>query len=293
MHNPYSLNKKLVRSAFDRSASRYDEVAILQHDIGQQLLERLDFILMEPQRILDLGAGTGICSAALAKKYKKAQTIALDLAPNMLREAKKRRGWFSKQSFLCADAEYLPLVDHSVDLIFSNFAIQWCGDLDQLFSEVRRVLRPGGLLMFSTLGPDTLKELRQSWQKTDDDIHVNAFMDMHDIGDGLLRSQLSDPVMDAATYTLTYKDTRALMSDLKVLGAHNVNQGRSHGLTGRQRIKTMTQHYEKFRQQDGLLPASYEVIFGLAWAPDEKQTVQRRQADGSITVPIKSFLTKK
>lgn len=268
----YQLDKRQVRAAFDRAASRYDGAAVLQREVGTRLQERLDVIRLQPTRILDLGCGTGVMSRELARRYKKAEVIGLDLAPSMLAQARKRKGWFSKQRFVCADAERLPLADDSVDMILSNVTIQWCSDLDALFAECRRVLRPGGMLMFSTLGPDTLKELRASWQTVDGYSHVNAFIDMHDIGDAMVRSRLADPVMDVETITMTYGDVMTLMRDLKQIGAHNVTAGRPAGMTGRQRLARLRDAYEQFRR-DGVLPASYEVVYGHAWVSEQKQTI--------------------
>ena len=199
--------------------------------MAERLLERLDYVRLQPQLILDLGSGTGFCTAALSRRYKKARVMALDIAPSMLQQARNKLSRMEKffnnrQRFVCADADYLPLKDQSVDLVVSNLTLQWCPDLDQTFAEIRRVLKPDGLFMFSTLGPDTLKELRRSWQSVDANIHVHTFIDMHDVGDALLRTQFADPVMDMETITMTYKDARTLMHDLKSLGAHNASAAR-------------------------------------------------------------------
>jgi len=282
------LEKRRVRDSFDRAAERYDDVAVLQREVGHRIIERLELVRMEPVTILDVGAGTGVFCSALSRRYKKARIIALDLSPRMLATARSRRGlfhrgWFNKQSFVCGDAEQLPLADHSVDLVFSNLTIQWCADLDRTFHEFRRVLKPGGLLMFSTLGPDTLKELRESWRAVDDDVHVHEFLDMHDVGDALLRAGLADPVMDAERFTLTYPDANQLMRELKILGAHNAATERRHGLTGKARLKKMAQAYERYRHE-GLLPASYEVVYGHAWVAT---------ANNAVSIPVESLLSRK
>jgi malonyl-CoA O-methyltransferase len=282
-----TLEKRRVRDSFDRAAECYDDVAVLQREVGQRIIERLDVIKFSPATILDVGSGTGVFAGALAKRYKKTHVIALDLSPRMLVTARKRRsllqrGWLNRQDFVCGDAEQLPIADHSIDLLFSNLAIQWCVDLDKTFGEFKRVLKPGGLLMFSTLGPDTLKELRESWRAVDDDVHVHEFIDMHDVGDALLRAGLADPVMDVERFTLTYTDAFQLMRELKILGAHNAATERHHGLTGKARLQKMAQAYEDYRR-DGLLPASYEVVYGHAWAAVEK----------AVTIPIESLLTRK
>lgn len=283
----YQIDKTKVRAAFDQAAAHYDEVAVLQREVGARLLERLELIKLQPRTILDLGAGTGLLTKQLAKRYGKAQVIALDLAPAMLQEAQKHTGWFSKQRFVCGDAESLPLADDSVDMIFSNLTVQWCQDLDRAFRECYRVLRPGGLLLFSTLGPDTLKELRASWQSVDGYSHVNAFIDMHDIGDALIRARLADPVMDVERITLTYGKVMDLMRDLKTLGAHNLTDGRARGLTGKQRLAAMIEAYESYRE-NAMLPATYEVVYGHAWSPQQKQPGHRDES-GAFHFPLRDL----
>ncbi len=255
-----------MRRSFSRAADSYDEVAELQREVGRRMLERLDLEKLQPKQVLDLGAGTGVATDALIRKYPKAKVLALDFAMPMLRLARKKGPLFRRPQCLCADQELLPLATQSVDLIYSNVALQWCTDLEQTFGELYRVLRPGGLLMFSTFGPDTLTELRQAWSEADGYPHVSSFLDMHDLGDALLRARFSDPVMDVDRITLTYGEVSGLMRDLKLLGAHNANSGRSKGLTGKGRILAMKAAYERFRRE-GLLPASYEVVYGHAWAP--------------------------
>ena len=267
-----TIDKLQARRAFNRAATTYDAVAELQYEIGDRLIERLDYVRLQPARILDLGAGTGFFSAALLKRYRKADIVALDVAENMLRQVQARGGWFRKPRCVCADAETLPFADDSFQLIFSNLMLQWSVDLEKTFMELRRVLAPGGLLMFTTFGPDTLMELRASWEKVDGFTHVNSFIDMHDVGDSLVNTRWADPVMDSERITVTYRELDRLMQDLKQIGAHNVTRGRPAGLTGRRRMQQLAEAYEQFRE-DGVLPASYEVVYGHAWTPVNKQSV--------------------
>lgn len=266
------LDRAAIRRSFAAAADQYDAFAFLQREVGTRMLERLDYILAEPKVILDLGAGTGEHTAALAKRYPRALTYGLDLAEPMLKKMRKRSSWRRPLRPVCADLQALPFADNSVDLIFSSLAMQWCEELEQAFTEFRRVLRPGGFILFSTFGPDTLTELRQSWAAVDTKEHVHNFIDMHIVGDAMLQAGLAEPVMDVENLTLTYNKVHDLMRELKGIGAHNVAHDRPRGLTGRQRLQAFEQAYEKFRC-NGVLPASYEVVYGHAWAPVGEQTV--------------------
>ncbi|WP_295457307.1 malonyl-ACP O-methyltransferase BioC [uncultured Thiodictyon sp.] len=277
------IDKQRARRAFERAAPGYDAAALLQREIADRLLERLDYVRLEPQRILDLGAGTGYAVDALQRRYRKARVIALDFAHPMLLQARRRGRWWRRPLCLCAQAEQLPLADGAVDLIVSNATFQWCNDLGLAFTECLRVLRPGGLLMFTTFGPDTLKELRLAWSTVDGYSHVSPFPDMHDVGDALVRARFADPVMDMERLTVTYTQLAELMADLKGIGAHNATGQRPRGLTGRRRLAAVAAAYELERQADGRLPASYEVVYGHAWAPAQKPVA------GGIGVPISAI----
>lgn len=282
--NPFRLDKRLLRVAFERAASDYDKVALLQREVGRRLLERLELVRVTPALILDAGAGTGHGSTALARRYKEARVLALDIAHAMLVQARRHRAWFRKQRFVCGDIESLPLANRSVDMVFSNLSLQWCGDLDRVFEEFQRVLKAGGLLIFSTFGPDTLKELRASWAQVDGYNHVNAFLDMHDIGDALLRARFSGPVVDIEHFTLTYPSLGRLMRELKALGAHNVMAGRRTTLSGKGRFATLERAYERYRNSEGRLVATFEVVYGHGWAAAESP-VQRPGA-GVARIPL-------
>jgi malonyl-CoA O-methyltransferase len=289
MSDPFELDRDRVRRSFDKAAGEYDEVAVLQREVGERLMQRYDYITLKPAQIMDLGCGTGAALEPLARRFRGAEMIAVDFAQGMLDRTPGRVGgrWpFGRRvQQVCAEAEALPLPDASVDLVHSNLMLQWCDDLPRVFAEVRRVLRPGGLFSFTSFGPDTLKELREAWRQVDDQVHVNRFADMHDVGDALVYSGLAEPVMDAEIISLRYAKVYDLMRDLKSLGARNANQGRPRGLAGRSRLRALEQAYEPFRE-DGSLPASYEIIYGHCWGAAPKQSTG---ADGSIAIPISSI----
>lgn len=280
----FGIDKQGVRSSFERAASEYDRVAVLQREVGDRLLDRLELIKLEPGCILDLGAGTGYISRSLIKHYRGARVVALDIAPAMLLQVRRQSGWWRRPGLVCGDIERLPFADRSVELILSNLTLQWCNDLDATFAEFRRVLKPGGALLFTTFGPDTLRELRASWSGVDDYSHVNSFLDMHDVGDALVRAGLADPVLDVERFRLTYAEVRGLVQDLKTLGAHNVTAGRPRGLTGRGRWQHMRKAYEQYRNE-GVLPATYEVIYGHAWVTESPA----RSTDTEAKVPLSAL----
>jgi malonyl-CoA O-methyltransferase len=283
LKDPYRIDGGQVRRSFGRAAASYDAAAVLQTRVRDELLGRLDVVRLEPSAVLDLGAGTGHAAAALRRRYRSSQVVAIDLALGMLAEAAGRQTLLRRFRRVCADAASLPLRDASVELIVSNLMLQWCNDPDAVFAECRRVLKPGGLFTFTTFGPDTLVELRRAWAAADGLAHVNRFIDMHDLGDALLRAGLVEPVMDVERYTLTYETAADLMHDLKAIGAHNANAGRPRGLTGKGAFARMTDTYETYRRE-GRLPATYEVVYGQAWSPVEVR--RTKGLPGETVVPI-------
>ena len=265
------IDKRAVRRSFDRAAPTYDAAAVLQHEVCKRSLERLDFIRHAPRCILDAGCGTGNAWQGLGARYPAARMLALDIAPGMLRQARAGLSWHRRllrrgPQTVCGDLERLPLAGGSIDLVWSNLALQWVNELPRAFVEMRRVLAPGGLFLFTTFGPDTLKELRAAQADTDGHPHVSRFIDMHDIGDMLVEAGFADPVIDMETFTLTYDDARAVMRDLKAIGAHNAAENRPSTLSGKQWLAAVERNYENFRRE-GKLPATFEVIYGHAWRP--------------------------
>jgi malonyl-CoA O-methyltransferase len=298
--DPPDLDRAQVRRTFERAAATYDEAAVLQREIGQRMADRLGFVRMQPETILDAGCGTGVALGELHARYPDARLIGLDLALNMTLAARDRAGvaMRSARSLLgrvlgplapareihpwciCGDIASLPIKPASIDLVWSNLTLQWVCDPQKAFAECRRVLRVGGLLSFTTFGPDTLKELRVAFLAADRATHVGRFIDMHDLGDMLVHAGFADPVMDMETLTLTYGDAIGLMRDLKAIGAHNVTAGRPRGMMGRQRWQRMLAALETTRR-DGRLPASFEVVYGHAWKPEPRMT-----DDGSAIIHL-------
>lgn len=276
--------KSHVRRAFERAAKTYDEAAVLQREVCARLLEHLDPIRLAPRRAVDLGCGTGHALDALAKRFPAAAVVGIDIAPAMLARARSRSRWWQRvlgarqPALVCADAERLPLASASVDLVFSNLALQWC-EPSRVFAEAARALTADGLILFSTFGPDTLGELRAAFAEADGAPHVNGFVDMHDLGDALVHAGFADPVMEMERITVEYDSVIAIARDLKALGAVNSLPARARGLPGRRRWQRMTDAYERFRR-GGVLPATWEVVYGHAWKVPPKRLADGRQVIG-------------
>jgi malonyl-CoA O-methyltransferase len=274
--------RQAIRAAFEKAAPSYDEAAFLQQEIGRRLDEKLDIMKLNPQRILDAGCGTGFALPLLNRRYPDAGLVGLDLAHAMLAEARKRLpkpsllervgGLFAARHapLACGDISRLPFARDSFDLAWSSLALQWLDEPEAVFTEMRRVLRPGGLLLFATFGPDTLKELRAAFAGLDGYGHVNRFIDMHDLGDALIHAGFGNPVMEMEHITLTYTDLKGLLRDLKGIGAQTVLGSRREGLMGRREWQRLNENYERFRHE-ARLPATYEVIYGHAWVGDKSQ----------------------
>ena len=283
------LDRASLRRDFDRAAATYDSAAVLQREVAQRMAERLGIVRLEPAAILDAGCGTGEALGELQARYPRARLVGLDLAYAMLQAARRRDlvlragarplmrrllGAFAaaargRPALICGDVCRLPLAARSVDLVWSNLTLQWVDELPLAFSEFHRILSVGGLLTFTTFGPDTLRELRSAFASVDRSAHVHRFLDMHDVGDMLVHAGFADPVMDMELMTMTYADAGALMHDLRTIGAQNARADRRRGLTGRRRWQMMLAALEEFRR-DGRLPASFEIIYGHAWRPESR-----------------------
>jgi malonyl-CoA O-methyltransferase len=285
--DPRDVDPRAVRRAFARAAKTYDGVAVLQREVAARMLSRLDVVKLAPAVILDAGCGTGEGSIELAARYPEARVVGFDLAEPMARAARDRAmrnrslyqrllapmgaGRRAPAQFVCADLNALPFSPQSFDVAWSNLALQWVNDLPRVLLELRRCLRVGGLLTFTTFGPDTLKELRAAFAAADAHPHVSRFVDMHDIGDMLVAAGYADPVMDMEYVTLTYATPRALMQELKLLGATNASRGRARGLTGRRRFDRAVAGLQALAVE-GRIPATFEVVYGHAWKVPPRRT---------------------
>lgn len=265
----HRFDLRRLKRSFGAAAERYTEIAVLQRQVETRLLDQLDYLENKrPARILDVGAGPGWASGAMKKRWPASEVIALDLALPMLRQVPRHTRFWRPIRRLCAEATHLPLADASIDMIFSNLCLQWVSDLPLALAEFRRVLREGGLLLFTTFGPDTLIELREAYlQAGESDPPLSPFAAIQQIGDALMAAGFRDPVLDRERFTLTYPQVSALLRELRAIGAGDARLRRSRGLGGKDRQARMIAAYESQRRSDGSLPSSWEVINAMAWAP--------------------------
>jgi len=261
-----------ISKAFNQQATEYEFAAKVQQEIGTRLLERLQYINMKPERILDLGCGPGNFSRELTLIYPKAQIIGLDLAYTMLVQAKKKQNWRRKWPLVAADMQHLPFASGMFDMIFANQVVHWGNPLARVFRELNRVMKVNGCLMFTTLGPDTFKELRQAWSAVNHYAHVNEFTDMHDIGDCLMSEQFLEPVMDMELLAVHYESLPKLLRALKAQGVKNINPARNQGLTGIISWKKFEHNYASMQTEKGKYPLTYEVVYGHAWKGEQRKT---------------------
>jgi malonyl-CoA O-methyltransferase len=290
--DPLALDPRAVRMHFARAAATYDQAAVLQREVGARMAERLDIVKLAPAAILDAGCGTGEALPELAARYPDARQVAVDVALPMLAMARVRaherrslldrllgplrRSGTAPGLLVCGDIAALPFATGSFGLVWSNLALQWVSDLRQALAEFHRVLEVGGLLMFTTFGPDTLRELREAFVAADGQPHVGRFVDMHDVGDLLVHAGFAEPVMHMEMITLTYADAAALVRDLKAIGATNALRGRGRGLMGPARWRRALAALDALRADapDRRIPATFEVVYGHAWKVAPRRTVE-------------------
>lgn len=258
--------KSWVGRSFSKAAEGYDAVAGLQRQVGDRLVTRLRELSIVPHSLLDLGAGTGYCTARLAEQFPHADLLALDIALGMLRMLDRRNGLRGRIRRVCGDGEFLPLRGGCMDVIFSNLALQWCADLPGALAEFKRILRPGGAVLFSTFGEATLRELRDAWARVDDYSHVNAFVSRKNMVHALEDAGFRDFAVISERRVLSYPGVEALLRELKGLGAHNVTANRPRHLTGKGSYRRMLDAYAP-QGAEGRVEASFEVLYAQARLP--------------------------
>jgi malonyl-CoA O-methyltransferase len=277
-------NTRVVRRTFDRLAGLYDGHAALEQEVAKRLLQRLEFHRLSPQRIVDLGCGTGQASAGLKNKFRKAQVIGLDSSRAMLAQMRRRSRFLRPLKAVCADFSALPLADQSSELLYSNLALQWCPDLVSLFAEFRRILVPGGMLLFSSFGPDSLGELRTAWSDAEETAQTAEFTDMLEVGDALMAAGFQEPVMDTERITLSYPDIDSLICELQATGTSGFLHGRNSMQEAKDRLEMA---YQPFRV-DSKYPVTYQIIYGTAFGPQEGQPRKTPQGD-FVTFSVESL----
>ena len=279
-------DRRAALKGFARAASTFDDMDVIHSEARSRMLDRLPFFELKPRRVLDLGSATGKGTVELATLYPTAQVVAIELSTPMAGKTRSRCASLSGVTSLVGNAEQLPLLDDTVDLIFANLLLPWC-DPQVVFQEAARVLSDGGLMVFTTVGPDTFQEIRRAWAEIDEHVHVHGFMDMHDLGDIAARAGLTEPVMDVDRLRLTYRHRERLFEDLKATGATNVAFGRRLQLTGPGRWQSFCAQLEAYRVE-GQLSISVELIFGLVWG----LASSIKSYDKTVSIPIEEITQK-
>lgn len=267
------INSHQVRKSFTRASSHYDDHAVLQREIGDRLDAHLNFVKMQPKRVLDIGCGTGYFSRLLRQRYKKSELWMLDVSGSMLEQAKlqqtRRFPWQGKNHYVQADAQALPFDSGQFDLVTSNLTMQWVIDPHKMMQEMRRVLAPQGMILFSTFGRRTLIELRQCLATLKASGNMLAFPDVTSLGNSLQSLALEDPVSDSDLFTLEYPDVMALVRELKGMGASSsAIQHRQKGLYGRRLLRQLAEEYT-YANEKGGVNASFEALYAQAWYKKE------------------------
>ena len=274
-----------MRRRFDRAASDFDDADFVHTVTRDGLLARLEPLLLSAETILDLGSAAGATGRLLRSRFKRAHVVSFDLSHAMLGVARKNKPWLSRAGFVQGDAHQLPFADATFDLVVSNQLLPWMAEPQPVFEQVSRVLKKGGVFAFATLGPDSLREVEQAWVTVDDLPHVNCFPDMHDIGDGLVRAGLADPVLDIDRLSISYDDADRLFADLTRAGARNALANRDRGLVGKSRFQAMTRALTTARS-DGKIMLNLELVYGHCWGSGPKNDPENYQFDAN-RIPLR------
>jgi malonyl-CoA O-methyltransferase len=258
------LNRRDVQRRFDRAAAAFDEADFVHAVTRQGILTRLEPVRLDASRILDLGAATGAAAIPLRHQYGRAHVVSFDLSQRMLQRCASKRRWWSRTAEVQGDAACLPFLDNCFDLVFANLLLPWIDTPATVLEEVARVLRPGGVFAFATLGPDSLLQLGRAWARIDSGPHVNRFLDMHDIGDALVRAGLSAPVLDVDHLAVRYDDPQKLFRDLTASGARNALQHRRRALTGKGKFAGMVKALAT-ADDASAIEIDLELVYGHCW----------------------------
>lgn len=279
------LRLRDIQRRFDHAAADFDDADFVHAVTRDGMLKRLEPLLLQPETILDLGSATGATGRRLRQRFKRAHFVSLDLSRAMLGAARKHRRWFSRSTFVQANAGRLPFANAAFDMVVSNQLLPWTPDPQAVFEQVSRVLKKDGVFAFATLGPDSLRELARAWAGIDDQAHVNPFPDMHDIGDGLVRAGLRDPVLDVDRLQITYETPDRLFADLTRAGARNAIAERSRGLVGRGRFQAMTEALASGRA-DGKIVLDLELVYGHCWGGGPRNDPMNYKVDAD-RIPLR------
>lgn len=282
MRDRTTLNLRDIRRRFEKAAASFDSADFVHAVTREGLFARLSPLVIDATRVLDLGSATGSAGAQLRKRFGGAHIVSLDISHNMLSNSRRKRSRFSfsRTSFVQANASDLPFGDHGIDVVFSNLLLPFIDKPELVFAEVARVLRKGGLFAFATLGPDSLLEISRAWSHVDDHAHVNRFLDMHDVGDALLRSGLRDPVLDVDRLSVQYSDATRLFADLTRVGARNVLQQRNRSLVGKRRFNKMLDALAA-APGDGTIKLDLELVYGHCWGGGARMDPANYAVDAS------------
>ncbi|MEI6334689.1 MAG: malonyl-ACP O-methyltransferase BioC [Methylococcaceae bacterium] len=257
-----TLDKAGIKRSFAAASKTYDPVAELQRTVGRELLHVIDTTHLTGT-LLDLGCGTGFLTGELLARSRYETMIALDIALPMLQATQSKLADKSNIAYVCADAEHLPLGGQCIDGVLSNLALQWCRNLDAVFTDIKRVLKPDGQLVFSTFGPQTLHELKSAWATVDDYSHVNEFYSEAQLKHFLLQAGFKNSQLKSTVYISRYQSVWTLMQELKHLGAQHVVAGRNKKITTKTAMQKMITAYQKHKVSDQI-PATFEVISVIA-----------------------------
>lgn len=279
------LDSRQVRRRFDRAAAGFDDADFVHAVTRDGLLSRLEPLVIEASTVIDLGSATGSASRALRDRFGRVHLISVDLALGMLRQGRKKRAWFANSSFVQATAAALPFAAQSVDVVFANLLLPWVDNPAPVFSEIARILRKGGVFAFATFGPDSLLEIRRAWSQVDNNAHVNPFMDMHDLGDGLLKAGFADPVLDVDRLTISYDSAEKLFADLTAAGGRNALRQRNPSLVGKQRFRRMVDALQS-SGTDGKITLNLELVFGHCWGAGRKMDATNYRIDAT-RIPLR------